>query len=87
MFHFGSELSGSFWQAIIAFLIDAVVTVAVSLVTKPKPEEELRGLVWRLTRTDERAEEEPGDKVWWRSPILLASGAIVLIVILNIIFI
>jgi SSS family solute:Na+ symporter len=87
LFHFGSELSGSFWQAIIAFLTDAVVTVAVSLVTKPKPEEELRGLVWKLTRTDEQEEQEPGDKVWWRSPILLASGAIVLIVILNIIFI
>ena len=55
--------------------------------TKPKPKEELRGLVWRLTRTDERPEEEPGDKVWWRSPILLGGGAIVLIVILNIIFI
>ncbi len=45
-------------------------------------------LVWKLTRTDERAEEaDPGDKVWWRSPMLLGAGAIVLIVILNIIFI
>ena len=88
IFHFGSELSGSFWQAIIAFLADAVVTVAVSMVTKPKSDKELEGLVWRLTRTDERAEEvEPGDDAWWRSPILLAAGAIVLIVILNIIFI
>ncbi len=37
IFHFGSALSASFWQAIIAFLVDAVVMVAVSLVTKPKP--------------------------------------------------
>ena len=27
IFHFGSALSGSFWQAIIAFLVDAVVMV------------------------------------------------------------
>ena len=41
IFHFGSALSASFWQAIIAFLADAVVMVVVSLVTKPKPAEEL----------------------------------------------
>jgi SSS family solute:Na+ symporter len=42
IFHFGSPLSASFWQAIIAFLVDAAVMVTVSLVTKPKPAEELR---------------------------------------------
>jgi SSS family solute:Na+ symporter len=29
IFHFGSALSASFWQAIIAFIVDAVVLVAV----------------------------------------------------------
>ena len=43
IFHFGSALSASFWQAIIAFLADAAVMVVVSLVTKPKPTEELEG--------------------------------------------
>ncbi len=87
IFHFGSALSGSFWQAIIAFLVDAAVMVVVSLVTKPKPTEELRGLVWGLTR-DEEAEEnaDPRDKLWWRSPALLGGVAIGLLVILNIIF-
>ena len=37
IFHFGSALSASFWQAIIAFLADAAVMVLVSLVTRPKP--------------------------------------------------
>ena len=87
IFHFGSALSGSFWQAIIAFLVDAVVMVAVSLVTKPKPTEELRGLVWGLTRAEEDEENaDPRDKLWWRSPALLGGLAIVLVVILNIIF-
>ena len=64
------------------------MTVAVSLVTQPKPDEELRGLVWGLTRKEEDPEEhDPADDVWWRSPALLAGGAIALIVILSIVFI
>ena len=87
IFHFGSALSGSFWQAIIAFLVDAVVLVVVSLVTKPKPTEELRGLVWGLTRAEEAEENvDARDKLWWRSPALLGGIAIALVVVLNIIF-
>ena len=85
--HFGSALSASFWQAIIAFIVDAVVLVAVSLVTKPKPTEELRGLVWGLTHEEEReTNADPRDKLWWRSPALLGGVALGLLVILNIIF-
>jgi solute:Na+ symporter, SSS family len=84
----GSELAASFWGAIIAFVADAVVTVGVSMVTQPKPQEELRGLVWGLTRHEEEPEKhDPADDVWYRSPWLLGAGAIVLIVILNIVFI
>ncbi len=87
IFHFGSALSGSFWQAIIAFIADAVVMVAVSLVTKPKPTEELRGLVWGLTREAEAEEHaDPRDKLWWRRPAILGGIAMALVVILNIIF-
>ncbi len=87
IFHFGSALSASFWQAIIAFIVDAVVMVAVSLVTKPKPVEELRGLVWGLTREAEEEENaDPRDKLWWRRPAILGGIAIALVVILNIIF-
>ena len=87
IFHFGSALSASFWQAIIAFLADAVVMVLVSLVTRPKPTEELRGLVWGLTRAkEEEANYDKRDKLWWRSPALLGGVAIALVVILNIIF-
>ena len=87
VFHFGSALSASFWQAIIAFIVGAIVLVLVSLVTKPKPQEELRGLVWGLTRTEEQeVNEDPRDKLWWRSPALLAGVAIALLVVLNIVF-
>jgi SSS family solute:Na+ symporter len=84
----GSQLAASFWGAIIAFAADAVVTVGVSLITAPKPDEELRGLVWGLTRKEEAPEEhDPGDDVWYRSVWLLGGVAIGLVVILNIIFI
>jgi solute:Na+ symporter, SSS family len=86
--HIGSQLAQSFWAAMVAFGADAIVTVFVSLITKPKTDDELRGLVWGLSRTDAREEElSPRDRVWWRNPLLLGAGAIVLIVILNIIFI
>src|SRR5450755_1739998 len=38
----------NFYAAIAAFVVDAVVTVAVTLVTPPKPREELLGLVWGI---------------------------------------
>jgi len=86
IFHFGSPLSASFWQAIIAFLADAVVMVAVSLVTKPKPVEELQGLVWGSANKDAEANIDDRDKLWWRSPTLLGGVALALLVVLNIIF-
>src|SRR6201989_1213238 len=88
IFHFGSALSASFWQAIIAFLVDGAVLIIVSAFTRPKPESELKGLVWGLTRTEEREENaDPRDKLWWRSPWLLGGVAIGLVIVLNIIFI
>jgi SSS family solute:Na+ symporter len=88
VFHFGSALSASFWQAIIAFLVDGAVLVIVSAFTQPKPEERLRGLVWGLTRDPEpEVDADPRDKLWWRSPELLGGVALVILVVLNIIFI
>ncbi len=84
----GSALAASFWGAIVAFVADAVVTVIVSLLTPPKPEPELRGLVWGLPRLEEAEDDSvAGDEAWYRSPWLLGGGALVLVVILNIIFI
>ena len=86
IFHFGSALSASFWQAIIAFLADAVVMVLVSLVTKPKPVEELKGLVWGSANVDADADIDTRDKLWWRSPVLLGGVALAILVVLNIVF-
>jgi hypothetical protein len=46
---FPSELAQTFWTAIAAFTTCAVVTTLVTLVTRPRPDAELRGLVYSLT--------------------------------------
>jgi SSS family solute:Na+ symporter len=81
----GSDLAADFWGAIVAFSLDAIVTVVVSLLTQPKPVEQLDGLVWGMAA--EEPEPTPEDRVWWRRPKVLAAIALVIVVILNIIFI
>ena len=83
----GSPLAADFWGAGAAFVVDLVVTVGVSLATRPKPDHELRGLVWGLTETeDTTAEEDPAEGVWWRRPVVLGAIALVLTALLYLIF-
>jgi solute:Na+ symporter, SSS family len=44
-----SELAQTFWTAIVAWSTCFVVTIVVSLLTRPRPDDELRGLVYALT--------------------------------------
>ncbi|TKK83957.1 sodium/solute symporter [Herbidospora galbida] len=74
----GTDLNASFVAAGAAFLVDAVISVVITLVTTPKPEEELRGLVYGLTDVDLKDDSIAGDKAWYRSPVILGSGALVL---------
>ena len=85
--HFDSQIASTWWQAIAAFGVDALVLVVVSLLTRPKPDEELRGLVWGLKRPEQESDSVVGDEAWFRSPAILGAGAIALVVILNILFI
>jgi solute:Na+ symporter, SSS family len=77
----------SFAGAGVAFVVDIAVSVVVSLATRPKPDSELRGLVWSLTPRESRRHSTEGtDSGWYRRPGVLAIGALVLTVALNIIF-
>jgi solute:Na+ symporter, SSS family len=78
---FGSDLSESFWGAGIGFVVVAIVSVIVTMVTQPKPESELDGLVYGVGKTDVSGDALVGDRVWYRSPILLGTGALVLAVV------
>ncbi|HEX8860750.1 MAG TPA: sodium:solute symporter family protein [Actinomycetes bacterium] len=83
----GSPLSADFWGAVAAFVVDAVVTVGVSLATKPKPDNELSGLVWGLTKTEDvTAERDPAERVWWRRPAVLGAIALAITALLYLVF-
>lgn len=63
------------------------MTVGVSIVTRPKPVEQLSGLVWGVKRTDASDDFAAGDDAWYRSPWLLGAGALALVAALNVVFI
>src|SRR6195952_1583787 len=84
-FTFGSDLDESFWGAGAAFVIDAIVTVAVTLFTPAKPVEQLQGLVWGMANEEDASVASTHNR-WWESPKLLGFGAIALGAILTIIF-
>ncbi|MEU4803687.1 sodium:solute symporter family protein [Actinosynnema sp. NPDC023587] len=77
----------SFIGAGAAFAVDIVVSVAVTMVTRPVPEERLVGLVYSLTPKESRRHSTTGeDAGWYRSPVLLGIGILALTAVLNIIF-
>jgi solute:Na+ symporter, SSS family len=71
--HFPSTMAQNFWIAIVAWTACFLVTIAVSLATRPKRDDEMRGLVWGLT-------EMP---VSHGRPVLLAVIVILILVALN----
>ena len=62
----------------VALVVYVIVSVLVTLVTTAKPEEELRGLVYGLSAVDLSDDAMAGDKKWYRSPVILGTGAIVI---------
>ncbi|SCL66837.1 solute:Na+ symporter, SSS family [Micromonospora citrea] len=80
--HFNSDLEESFWGAGIAFVTAAVVAAVVTPFTAPKRDEDLRGLVYGAGDVDLTGDVLAGDRVWWRSPVLLGLIAVVLSLLL-----
>ena len=76
----------NFYGAIAAFVADLVVTVLVSLVTKPKPVSELGGLVWGVHDPNAPDPASVPKPVWWKSPKLLGGVALGIVLVLSIIF-
>ena len=76
-----SELAQTFWTAIVAWLTCFGVTIVMSLATRPRPPDELRGLVYGLTA-------KPIDDVtrWYERPATLALVVLAGAVVLNVIF-
>jgi solute:Na+ symporter, SSS family len=76
-----SEMAQNFWTAIWAFGVCITLTVLISLVTRPRAERELVGLVYSLT--PRVVDEEPR---WYRRPLPLALLVLLGTLILNLLF-
>ncbi|MFD4194639.1 MULTISPECIES: sodium:solute symporter family protein [Amycolatopsis] len=77
----------SFIGAGAAFVVDIAVSVAVTMVTKPREASELTGLVYSLTPRESLKRSTTGeDAGWYRNPGLLAGIVLVLTIALNIAF-
>ncbi|WP_369205991.1 sodium:solute symporter family protein [Streptomyces sp. PU-14G] len=73
-----TDQGANFVSSIVAFVVGSVVMVAVTLFTKPKPAEELAGLVYGTSSPGAPELPEKGDDVWYRKPALLGWGAMIL---------
>ena len=76
-----SEMAQNFWTAIFAWTTCFVVSVVISLVTAPRKDEELKGLVYSLTPQP----REDGVPLY-RQPVPLAIVVLLASLVLNIIF-
>ena len=82
-----SGQGGAFVAASVAFVVDIVVSIIISMISRPKPDDELRGLVWSLTPKESRKHDDTGENAgWYRKPAVLGGGVLVLALVLNIIF-
>ncbi|MFY9843089.1 MAG: sodium:solute symporter family protein [Terriglobales bacterium] len=79
--HYPSEMAQNFWTAIFAWTTCFTVTIIVSLLTKPRPDAELKGLVYSLTDRP----EDVGLR-WFQKPSVLAVIVLVVLLLLNWIF-
>jgi len=81
IYTFPSTMAQNFWIAIMAFVTCIVVTTVVSVVTTPRTDQEMEGLVYGLTkiRHDEGV-------VWYQRPAALAVVVLILVILLNIWF-
>ena len=80
MHTFPSSMAQNFWVAINAWSVCFVVTIVVSLMTAPKTDAELVGLVYGVTK------HEAEDAVWYKRPAMIALLAAAVCVALNFVF-
>jgi SSS family solute:Na+ symporter len=76
-----SELAQTFWTAIVAWVTCFLVTILVSVATRPRPDDELRGLVYSLTPRPSDAALPLRARPW-----VLGVAVLLLTVMLNLIF-
>ncbi len=76
-----SEMAQNFWTAIFAWVSCFAITIIVSLCTRPRPDEELKGLVYSLT-----PKQKDEGLTWYQKPGTLAVVVLVVMIALNLAF-
>jgi SSS family solute:Na+ symporter len=81
LYEIRSGMGQAFIVASVSWIVNFFTTIIVSLATKPKPEEQLKGLVYSLTK-----KEPVFNGKWYRNPVTLGILLILTTILLNIIF-
>ncbi len=81
-----SGQGASFVAAGAAFVVDIVLSVVVSLMTTPKPADELRGLVYSETPKEDLVDADEAALPWYQRTLPLAGIALAMVVVLNFAF-
>ncbi|MGE0635914.1 MAG: sodium:solute symporter family protein [Bacteroidia bacterium] len=81
IYEFRSGMGQAFAVATVAWVVCFIMTIVISLFTKPKEEKELVGLVYSLTEKPKETET-----AFYKRPVPLAIAMIILGIILNLIF-
>lgn len=76
----------AFVAASLAFVTDIIASVLVSLVTKPKPDEELVGFVKSVTPKENLTDAAEATLPWYRRTVPLGILCLVMALVLNIVF-
>jgi solute:Na+ symporter, SSS family len=76
----------AFVAASAAFIVDVVLSYVISLVTQPKPEGSLVGLVYSETPVEVRTDPKEKSYPWYRRTVPLACLSLAMVIVLNIIF-
>lgn len=81
LFEIKSGMGQAFIVAAVSWLVNFFVTIFVSLATKPKPDEQLKGLVYSLTEKPKYTSDK-----WYMRIVPLAIILLTITIILNVIF-
>ena len=81
LYEIRSGMGQAFIVASVSWIANFFTTIIVSLATKPKPEEELKGLVYSLTK-----KEPISNAKWYGNPVTLGIVLLLATILLNVIF-
>ncbi|MGV0383334.1 sodium:solute symporter family protein [Corynebacterium sp. 22_2729] len=76
----------AFVAASLAFVTDIIASILVSMVTKPKPDEELVGFVKSVTPKENLTDAAEASLPWYRRTVPLGILCLAMVLVLNIVF-